>query len=148
MVLVKPISWYGGTYWYPQEAEVRRWGVQVHLELHSEILFQTETYSYSGEARPSLGSPARQGPLTELVSVWRGVSQVDRGETHVIQAVEDSCIISGGGCQRREGRVSKIVVRLDYIQSSISSEHRLGSWMRHIFSQVRMVGLWSWLRVG
>lgn len=70
MVFVKPVSRYGGTYWYPQEAEVSRWGVQVHLGFHTEVPFQTETYSYSGEARPSLGSPARQSPLTELVSKY------------------------------------------------------------------------------
>lgn len=49
---------------------MKRWGVQVQLGLHTEVLFQTETYSYSGEARPSLGSSARHGSLTELVSKY------------------------------------------------------------------------------
>lgn len=35
---------------------------------------------------------------------------MDGGETHVIQAVEDSCMVSGGGCQRREGRAYNTVV--------------------------------------
>lgn len=41
MVLVKPISRYGGTYWYPREAEVRRWEVQVHLELHMGFILRS-----------------------------------------------------------------------------------------------------------
>lgn len=35
---------------------------------------------------------------------------MDGGETHVIQAVEDSCMVLEGGCQRREGRDCKTVL--------------------------------------